>query len=391
MKISELVQELVNSAERGASIARAIRAESELLDLLVQEKKGEQKNPRFVQDFKTLADVLVQEMMKYELSKRFPGIGENIYGEESNKFTNILGETVTVQIFPDHRQTAELLCKVLDGNEKAAKLLTSELYRDIVIDPGPELQMLGDLQVDVNDIGVWIDPIDSTAQYIDGLDGAVSDSVMVQNGLQCVVVLVGVYLKSSGLPIMGVANRPFTRLENSQWQGESMWGVSFNQTRVFSIQTHEKEAGKVAKETNNDVKKLSVLMSQSELQIIQELFGRYMGIRHAAGAGYKLLGVIQGHCDAYVLSKGSTFKWDTCGPHAILLALGGGIISFKFLEDAFSKIADSSMKYQLKYNAPDNESLTGGAKWSNSQGLVAYRSLAELKQVIDIYQTTPTN
>lgn len=32
---------------------------------------------------------------------------------------------------------------------------------------------------------------------------------MVAEGLQCVCVLIGVYEKSTGLPVMGVINKPF--------------------------------------------------------------------------------------------------------------------------------------------------------------------------------------
>lgn len=58
----------MNASEKGAKISRVIRAESALLELLVQEKAGDQKNRRFVQDFKTLADVLVQETVRHDLS-----------------------------------------------------------------------------------------------------------------------------------------------------------------------------------------------------------------------------------------------------------------------------------------------------------------------------------
>lgn len=70
MKVSaqSLIQALVNASEKGAKIARVIRAESALLKLLVQEKCGDQKNRRFLQDFKTLADVLVQEIVRHDLS-----------------------------------------------------------------------------------------------------------------------------------------------------------------------------------------------------------------------------------------------------------------------------------------------------------------------------------
>ena len=70
MKIYELLNALINIAEKGANIARTIRSEETLLELLVQEKKGDQKNDRFLQDFKTLADVLVQELVKYDLSQK---------------------------------------------------------------------------------------------------------------------------------------------------------------------------------------------------------------------------------------------------------------------------------------------------------------------------------
>lgn len=56
-------------SEKAANIARAIRQEEHLLTLLVREKKECEKNPRFVHDFKTLADVLVQEVVKHDLGE----------------------------------------------------------------------------------------------------------------------------------------------------------------------------------------------------------------------------------------------------------------------------------------------------------------------------------
>jgi 3'-phosphoadenosine 5'-phosphosulfate (PAPS) 3'-phosphatase len=32
--------------------------------------------------------------------------------------------------------------------------------------------------------------------------------------------------------------------------------------------------------------------------------------------------VVEGWADAYLMSNPSTYKWDTCAPHAILRALG---------------------------------------------------------------------
>lgn len=70
VQISEVLAVLISCSEKGANISRIIRSESALLQLLVEEKTGGQKNQRFVHDFKTLADVLVQEMVRYELSSK---------------------------------------------------------------------------------------------------------------------------------------------------------------------------------------------------------------------------------------------------------------------------------------------------------------------------------
>lgn len=64
---SDLLKAVILVSEKAANIARAIRQEEHLLSLLVREKKDGEKNPRFVHDFKTLADVLVQEVVKHDL------------------------------------------------------------------------------------------------------------------------------------------------------------------------------------------------------------------------------------------------------------------------------------------------------------------------------------
>ena len=66
----DLLQLLVNTAEKGANVSKIIRSDEDLLQMLVEEKTGSQKNKRFVQDFKTLADVLVQEIVRHDISEK---------------------------------------------------------------------------------------------------------------------------------------------------------------------------------------------------------------------------------------------------------------------------------------------------------------------------------
>lgn len=64
---SRLLKALVIASEKAANVARLIRKNDHLFELLVQEKTGDSANARFVRDFKTLADVLIQEMVKHDL------------------------------------------------------------------------------------------------------------------------------------------------------------------------------------------------------------------------------------------------------------------------------------------------------------------------------------
>lgn len=62
---SDVLKLLITVSERAADIARVIRAQNDLFDTLIEEKESEFKP----QDYKTLADVLIQATVKYHISK----------------------------------------------------------------------------------------------------------------------------------------------------------------------------------------------------------------------------------------------------------------------------------------------------------------------------------
>lgn len=175
------------------------------------------------------------------------------------------------------------------------------------------------------------------------------------SGLQCVTVLIGVYLKSTGIPIMGVINQPFYTYVNSRWRGNCYWGFLENNDGKCSI----------VKEPN--IRRIIVLSRVEDDNVKFKLSNAGFTLVEAAGAGYKILNVALGNADAYILSKGSTYKWDTCGPQAILRSLGGGIIEFQsFVDNPDSNYTD------VKY-------LSTSTNFSNSNGLVAYRNCETLQ------------
>lgn len=101
----------------------------------------------------------------------------------------------------------------------------------------------------------------------------------------------------------------------------------------------------------------------------------------AAGAGYKLLMVILGHAQAYILSKPTTYKWDTCGPHALLSSLGGGIVDYRCALAAQSPHACQIKYYQNDTQCNDSVSIN---RWCNQGGIIAYRDQRILTKLLQL-------
>ncbi|XP_022911286.1 inositol polyphosphate 1-phosphatase [Onthophagus taurus] len=301
-----ILESLLIVSEKAANIARTCRQNQHLFKLLVQEKGTDEANPRFVDDFKTLADVLIQEMVKHDVGNKFPEITDSIFGEENNVFENKLGEKICVKVLKTAEETKKLLIKVLNNDEEAADLLAEIIHEEI--DLKIDLPIISE---NIEDFAIWIDPIDSTAEYINGIE-KLSNSNIYTTGLKCVTVLIGIFNKKTGNPISGIINQPF--FEENQQLGRRFW--SFNNQNSLK--------------TSQNLSTNRICLSSSENPDIKEKL-RTAGFElvEAAGAGYKSLLVILGEVDAYILSKNSTFKWDTCAPQAILSSMNGGIINYQ--------------------------------------------------------------
>lgn len=146
------------------------------------------------------------------------------------------------------------------------------------------------------------------------------------------------------------------------WKGSCYWGLLDNGIKYCSIKKAEDE---------EQTLKQKVLLSRSEdPEIKSRLTENGFSIIEAAGAGYKILSVATGQVDAYILTKASTYRWDTCGPQAILQSLGGGILDFESCKQN-PELIDLDVNYS-------------NSKLSNKGGLIAYRDLNTLKTLRDI-------
>ncbi|XP_039568949.1 CD63 antigen [Passer montanus] len=168
-----LLPALVAVSQKAAEVARRCRAEGPLARLPVAEKPGPERGPRFARDFKTLADVLIQELIKHDLGTQFPELRGHIHGEESSEFRDARGGTVTVRVCDTPGDTVALLLAVLGPEQtRAAELLAEAVHQEVTlgdteldgIDPG----------VSPGDVGIWIDPI----------------AMAIEGGMKCVKFLV---------------------------------------------------------------------------------------------------------------------------------------------------------------------------------------------------------
>lgn len=296
MTTKDLLAAIINASEKSANIARVCRRNEELFKLLIEEKSGSEKNERFLHDFKTLADVVIQETIKHDVGKLFPELVASIKGEEGNKFENKLGESVTVGITDDPNDTKALLLKVLDGNEIAAEALTEEIHKSVSTLEAEKLPEIV-ASIDITKVGIWIDPIDGTAEYINGENLSTDIPNIERSGLKCATVLIGAYSKETSKPIMGVINQPFFQgSPEDGYTSKIFYGASINGENHHNV---------VDSQTDNAQKVAVISMAENRKTSLQ-----CAGYRTIVsnGAGYKILKVIENDASMYFLSKNSTFK-----------------------------------------------------------------------------------
>ncbi|XP_047528695.1 inositol polyphosphate 1-phosphatase [Vanessa atalanta] len=336
--MTHILKVLISASEKAARVAKSCCENSE--SLLVAEKCETEANTRFDKDFKTIADVLAQESAKALIVSHFPELASHVRGEECSEIGGI-----TIGLQEDVQRTSELLSCLIPP--VTAKRMSEAAHCDIDLN----LDLPSSLpDLDLDNLGIWIDPIDATAEFIAG----VRNEAKMGHGLPCVTVLIGAYLKSTGEPVIGIINQPF--YENGK--GRIIWGFNYGNVREWSKNEHDASDEKV------------ILMSGAEKSDVIEKF-KALGwlVKSVPGAGHKLMKVALGEVSAYIVSQGTTFRWDTCGPHAIILAKGGNVLSYKdFLPITYNDDKDLDSK-----------------EYCNKHGIIAYTNesfLNELKNII---------
>ncbi|KAL4702688.1 hypothetical protein ACJJTC_018311 [Scirpophaga incertulas] len=118
-----------------------------------------------------------------------------------------------------------------------------------------------------------------------------------------------------GVPIIGVIHYPFPP--------QTYWGW-------FTKKTSNNIAAVTHKEENKEHPKVVVSRSHpgKVAEIAVKAFGEGATVTHAAGAGFKVMGVVNGTYDIYIHAT-AIKKWDLCAGDAIIRAVDGKLTTAK--------------------------------------------------------------
>ncbi|XP_028029170.1 putative inositol monophosphatase 3 [Bombyx mandarina] len=160
-------------------------------------------------------------------------------------------------------------------------------------------QMLDELVL-AKDVVVWIDPLDATQEYTEKLYQYVTTMV-------CVAI--------RGVPIIGVIHYPFTQQTYWAWYTKK---TSANMPLV----PH--------KEENREHPRVVISRSHpgKVATVAKSAFGDKSNVSKAAGAGFKVMEVVNGTYDVY-LHVTTIKKWDICAGDAILKTVDGKMTTMK--------------------------------------------------------------
>uniref|UniRef100_A0A1A8JDG9 3'(2'),5'-bisphosphate nucleotidase 1 n=1 Tax=Nothobranchius kuhntae TaxID=321403 RepID=A0A1A8JDG9_NOTKU len=253
--VMRLVASAYSVAEKAGAIVRKVLHSGELG---IVEKTG-------ANDLQTLADRLAQQSICASLSRRFPKI--TIIGEEDLPAEEVKEDLIELGHFDE----------VLQKNcpDEFRSLKEEELV-------------------------VWVDPLDGTKEYTEGL-------------LDNVTVLIGIAY--GGRAIAGVINQPFYnyQLGAGAVLGRTMWGVLGLGAFGFQLQ-----------EVPGDKRIVTTTRSHSN-KVVTDCVNAMEPheVIRVGGAGNKIIQLVEGRASAYVFASPGCKKWDTCAPEAILHAVGG--------------------------------------------------------------------
>ncbi|CAK9822619.1 3'(2'),5'-bisphosphate nucleotidase 1 [Anthophora retusa] len=219
-------------------------------------------------DLQTEADRCAQRCIIASLNHQFPNI--TIIGEEGSSNCEVPSDWV-----------------VTEADQEVLKLKLPADLEDI----------------DPKDVCIWVDPLDGTAEYAQGL-------------VEHVTVLVGVAIGHRA--IGGVIHQPYYKNAENEILGRTLWGINgvgFGGFTPIAPPNGKRIITTTRSHSDNNVQAAIDALCPDE-------------VLRVGGAGYKVILLMEGKAHAYVFASKGCKRWDTCAPEAILHAVGGTLTDF---------------------------------------------------------------
>jgi len=259
--LNQVLAASVAIADKAGEIVRDIMKKG---DLGIVEKTG--KN-----DLQTQADRSAQNCIIASLARQFPAL--KVVGEEGEQ----------------------------DLSQVPGDWIVSELDSQAALVDCPERLKT----VQMSDLTVWVDPLDGTAEYTQGL-------------LDHVTVLIGIAAGTEA--VAGVIHQPYWNYKKEgATLGRTFYGLVGG--GVYGLSPSPPPEGKRIVTTTRSH---STGLVKDTLDILKP-----DEILKVGGAGHKVMLLMEGQAHAYVFPSPGCKKWDTCAPEAILHAMGGKLTDMK--------------------------------------------------------------
>ncbi|KAI1731660.1 inositol monophosphatase family domain-containing protein [Ditylenchus destructor] len=176
------------------------------------------------------------------------------------------------------------------------------------------LEKIPSKKVNLDRLAIWVDPLDATQEYTEGLT-------------EYVTVMACVTLDDK--PHFGVIVRPFSQEAVLGMVGFGLLDANGEEIKLKSRETTAKK----------------IVVSRSHAGKVEELVKKAFNqetytVEPAGGSGYKTLRLINGTAEIYIHTT-AIKGWDTCAGDAIIHAAGGSLIDLK--GQPFSYGADEDM------------------------------------------------
>ncbi|UJR36460.1 hypothetical protein I4U23_029183 [Adineta vaga] len=178
--LRDFLNQVAICSEKAACIARYIRFMHSDFNSIIEEKQLDENHQHLDADYKTLADVIIQEVIKRDLCNLYPALDNRIYGEEDGSLKlQSSAEKIPIDVTGTDDDILVLLTKLFnDKSSQSIQTLAGIVSSSSKITLSEQCQQSfqkipENVSINLSQIGIWIDPVDGTQQYINGTDGLI--------------------------------------------------------------------------------------------------------------------------------------------------------------------------------------------------------------------------